>query len=149
MAKSEDITVNFSATLKTSTNTLTTLTNSPSTTVTLGRLGNVLEVADPIPPFQIENAMDDVIEYDAVRYRCPFCRKTWAKRSACFYHITDGCHKDPRTATCSTCKFLAGDDLVGTWDSETAHCAMECERFKLVRVHRPKDCEKWQPKGKV
>lgn len=102
--------------------------------------------ADPNYVF-IEDADIHVEAYETTRYRCPFCRKTWAKQSTCYGHIQAGCHKDPRSATCATCKFLMDDDN-GHWDSNPG-CALGCGRFAHRRVDRPRNCPLWQPKGKT
>ena len=94
---------------------------------------------------QIENAHEDIEAYETTRYRCPHCRKSWAKRDACYHHILHGCHMDARTATCATCRFL-GDDHEYYGDQ---HCAMNVGRFTTRKAERPKNCPLWQAKGRI
>lgn len=44
-------------------------------------------------------------EYTAVRFRCPFCRKSYARRCFAGLHIAQ-CHHNPDVAGCWGCKHL-------------------------------------------
>jgi hypothetical protein len=84
-----------------------------------------------------------IVEYEATRYRCSHCRKSWASKSRCRQHLQRGCHKDPRTATCATCRYLITAHNFYDGDG----CAMNCALFDDHKQDRPKGCPLWAPKG--
>lgn len=96
-------------------------------------------------PLFVEDAHKDMISYEATRYRCPFCSRSWASKYRCLGHIQDGCHKDPRTATCATCRFLS--DMSTDFTMSWPECLMGSADFADRRAERPKGCPLWQPKG--
>lgn len=86
--------------------------------------------------------MSDVVlaeRIDAIRWRCPFCHKSWSKQRTAYEHIKR-CWLNPAIRSCSTCKHNLG---FGPWS--------ECD-LGIVKpvddrdVPKPAvDCPSWAP----
>lgn len=49
------------------------------------------------------------IQYTQLRFRCPFCRRTYARGKAAIAHA-ERCFNNPDRKTCRTCRHAAGPD---------------------------------------
>lgn len=87
-----------------------------------------------------------VIEFTQRRWRCPHCRKSWAKRTTATDHIGSGCHMDPDTHTCATCRhYQRGHD--GSWEEPPLDpdCRVGVNINNLCKFELPKRCTYWAP----
>ena len=49
--------------------------------------------------------------YDTTRYRCEYCRKSYARKGSAAAHEAE-CHRNPAVRACTTCKHFTPD---GPW----------------------------------
>jgi len=108
--------------------------------------------------------MADPIRIEAVRWRCPHCNRSRAKRSDVAKHIPT-CHRNPEARACSTCAHFSphpccevlSDDCGCKGLNVCAVGAFERWKFNDHDTHAPdpegwwrhvvdfrKDCPQWE-----
>lgn len=108
--------------------------------------------------------MADPIRFECVRWRCPYCFRSWSKRSSATGHIAS-CHRNPVTRSCSTCVHFEQQPCCSALSDECG-CkglnvcnvgAFESWRFNDHDTHAPdpdgwwthvvdfrRDCPQWE-----
>lgn len=81
--------------------------------------------------------MSDPTAISVVRYRCPYCRKSWSSRSAAEAHIAR-CWYNPEVRGCKTC--------VHFFQFESDTDVESCEECVSLKDGLNTYCEKWTPK---
>lgn len=87
--------------------------------------------------------------YTTTRFRCPTCRKSWAKRSAAEKHR---CWHDPANRACRTCAHFAPATKASSWphhedSGEPAGCAVDAVALDSQAVGFVLDCQMWEGKN--
>jgi hypothetical protein len=82
------------------------------------------------------------------RWQCPYCDRTWSKRTVAALHIAR-CWYNPAARSCKSCDYYEPEQLA---DVETPPCAENCLAGVAFepqngRVLLPILCEKWASQG--
>ena len=77
------------------------------------------------------------------RYRCPFCRHSWAHKDAAYRHVSR-CYLNPEAQACKTCLYYIPSerpDYHGYMGCPE-RCGMSVSLDEGLQVH----CSKWEAK---